>query len=122
LANDAAIERRELPRASAPIAPVRANRELFAVARYSVLQHCPLSLFDSLSLKSLNTLGNTAVACAAVDDVTAWRLLAVVIATVKAPGFGSAILTILLTLVFICLMLFALKRQANRVINATRRE
>jgi hypothetical protein len=80
------------------MAPVRANRELFAVARYSVLQHCPLSLFDSLSLKSLTTLGNTAVACAAVDDVTAWRLLAVVIATVEASGFGSAILTILLTL------------------------
>jgi hypothetical protein len=36
----------------------------------------------------------------------------------KASGFGSAILTIHLTLVFICLMLFVLKRQANRVINA----
>jgi Kef-type K+ transport system membrane component KefB len=45
-----------------------------------------------MSLESLTTLGNTAVACAAVDDVTAWRLLAVVIATVEASGFGSAIL------------------------------
>jgi Kef-type K+ transport system membrane component KefB len=63
-------------------------------------------------------LGNTAIACAAVDDVTAWLLLAIVIAIVKASGFGSAILTIFLTLLFVGLMLFVLKRQANRVINA----
>ena len=63
-------------------------------------------------------LGNTAIACAAVDDVTAWCLLAVVIAIVKAAGFGSAISTIVLSLLFIGLMLFVLKRQADRVISA----
>jgi K+:H+ antiporter len=63
-------------------------------------------------------LGNTAIACAAVDDVTAWCLLAIVIASVKASGFGSAILTIFLTLLFVGLMLFVLKRQANRIIIA----
>lgn len=63
-------------------------------------------------------LGNTAIACAAVDDVTAWCLLAVVIAIVKASGVGSAILTISLSLLFIGLMLFALKRPADRLISA----
>jgi len=67
---------------------------------------------------SQSYLGNTAIACAAVDDVTAWCLLAVVIAIVKASGIGAAILTIFLSLLFICLMLFVLKRQANRVISA----
>ncbi|HKQ72510.1 MAG TPA: cation:proton antiporter [Blastocatellia bacterium] len=63
-------------------------------------------------------LGNTAIACAAVDDVTAWCLLAVVIAIVKASGLGSAILTIFLSLLFIGLMLFVVKRQADRIIGA----
>jgi Kef-type K+ transport system membrane component KefB len=67
---------------------------------------------------SQSYLGSTAIACAAVDDVTAWLLLAVVIAIAKASGFGSAILTIFLTLLFICLMLFVHKRHAYRVINA----
>ena len=35
-----------------PVATVRANRELFAIARYNVSRHCHLSLSDSLSLKS----------------------------------------------------------------------
>ena len=63
-------------------------------------------------------LGNTAIACAAVDDATAWCLLAVIIAIVKSSGFGGAILTIFLSGLFIGLMLFVLKRQADRVIGA----
>ena len=67
---------------------------------------------------SQSYLGNTAIACAAVDDVTAWCLLAVVIAIVKSSGFDSAVLTIFLTLLFIGLMLFVLKRQVNRMVSA----
>jgi Kef-type K+ transport system membrane component KefB len=65
---------------------------------------------------SKSYLGSTAIACAAVDDVTAWCLLAVVIAIVKASGLGGAMLTIFLTLLFIGLMLFVLKKQADRII------
>jgi Kef-type K+ transport system membrane component KefB len=65
---------------------------------------------------SSSHLGNAALACAAVDDVTAWCLLAVVIAVVKASGFGGALLTVSLTLIFIGLMLFVFKRLADRVI------
>ena len=45
-------------------------------------------------------LGAVALACAAVDDVTAWCLLAVVVGVVQA-GTGSALMVIVLTLVFI---------------------
>jgi len=54
-------------------------------------------------------LGTTAIACAAVDDVTAWCLLAVVVAIVKAGGLGGALWTIGLSLVFILGMLFLVR-------------
>jgi Kef-type K+ transport system membrane component KefB len=50
-------------------------------------------------------LGATAIACAAVDDVTAWCLLAVVVAVAKANGLVGAAVTILLSASFIFLML-----------------
>jgi Kef-type K+ transport system membrane component KefB len=58
---------------------------------------------------SKTNLGSTAIACAAVDDVTAWCTLALVIAIVKASGVGAALLTILLVLLFIGIMLLAVK-------------
>jgi Kef-type K+ transport system membrane component KefB len=51
-------------------------------------------------------LGNTAIACASVDDVTAWCMLAVVVAIVKAGALSGALLTILLALLFTFAMLF----------------
>jgi Kef-type K+ transport system membrane component KefB len=54
-------------------------------------------------------LGTTAIACAAVDDVTAWCLLAVVVAIVKANGVGSALWTIALSILFICFMLYVVR-------------
>src|SRR6185369_9650338 len=43
------------------------------------------------------TLGSIAITCAAVDDVTAWCILALVIAIVKSAGVASAAITIGLT-------------------------
>jgi Kef-type K+ transport system membrane component KefB len=60
-------------------------------------------------------LGNTAIACAAVDDVTAWCILAAVAAVVTAGGVAGALPTILLTLVFIGAMLFLVKPWAERL-------
>jgi Kef-type K+ transport system membrane component KefB len=60
-------------------------------------------------------LGSTAIACAAVDDVTAWCVLAIVVAVVKADGLGGALVTILLSLVFIGAMLFLVKPRAERL-------
>jgi Kef-type K+ transport system membrane component KefB len=63
-----------------------------------------------------SNLGTTAIACAAVDDVTAWCLLAVVVALVRADGLGGALLTILLTLAFIAVMLFGVRPRAGRIV------
>jgi Kef-type K+ transport system membrane component KefB len=60
-------------------------------------------------------LGSTSLACAAVDDVTAWCLLAVVIAIVKSNGMAGSFLTIGLTLLFIAFMLFVVKPWAARI-------
>jgi len=61
-------------------------------------------------------LGSTAIACAAVDDVTAWCLLAVVVAIVKANGIGGALVTIGLTLLFIIFMLFVARPRIARAV------
>jgi Kef-type K+ transport system membrane component KefB len=59
-------------------------------------------------------LGNTAIACAAVDDVTAWCLLAIVVAIAGASGFAGAAVTIGLTVGFVALMLLVVRPQAAR--------
>ncbi len=61
-------------------------------------------------------LGNTVIACAAVDDVTAWCILAVIVAIVKAGGMGGSVLTVTLVLLFIGVMLFLLRPQVERLI------
>jgi Kef-type K+ transport system membrane component KefB len=61
-------------------------------------------------------LGSIAITCAAVDDVTAWCILALVIALVKATGVEISAITILLTLSFAGLMLFLVRPQLARVI------
>lgn len=58
---------------------------------------------------SRTKLGTTAIACAAVDDVTAWCLLAVVVAIVKSGGPGGALWTIGMALLFIAGMLFLVR-------------
>ena len=63
---------------------------------------------------SKSNLGTTAIACAAVDDVTAWCLLAAVVALAKADGLGGALLTTVLTLAFIAVMLFGIRPWADR--------
>lgn len=61
-------------------------------------------------------LGTTVIACAAVDDVTAWCILAIVIAIVKADGLGGSLMTIASSLVFIGAMLFLVRPQAERLL------
>ena len=58
-------------------------------------------------------IGITAIACAAVDDATAWCGLAIVVAVVKSRGLSGALLTILLTLAFVGIMLFLIKPAAG---------
>jgi len=46
-------------------------------------------------------LGNMAITCAAIDDITAWCLLAVIIGIAKAENPAGAILTIALAVAFV---------------------
>ncbi len=61
-------------------------------------------------------LGSIAITCAAVDDVTAWCILALVIALVKAMGIGISAITIVLTLIFAASMFFVVRPQLGRLI------
>jgi Kef-type K+ transport system membrane component KefB len=60
-------------------------------------------------------LGVAALTCAAVDDVTAWCLLAVVIGVARAT-LGGALIAILLTVAFIALMFFVARPIAARLL------
>ncbi len=50
-------------------------------------------------------LGALVITCAAVDDITAWCVLAAVIAIVKAGSFVSSLYSVLLSIIYIALML-----------------
>ena len=65
---------------------------------------------------SKTQLGSIALTCAAVDDVTAWCILALVIALVKSTGLASSAITIGLTLGFAVVMFFVVRPQLARVI------
>jgi Kef-type K+ transport system membrane component KefB len=54
-------------------------------------------------------LGSTALACAAVDDATAWCLLAVVVAIVRAGGWAGSLLTVVSTALFAATMLLLVR-------------
>lgn len=60
-------------------------------------------------------LGTMVLTCAAADDVTAWCILAVVIAIVKAGAITSALFTILFSIVYVVLMLFVVRPLMARV-------
>ncbi|MFV8754857.1 cation:proton antiporter [Nannocystaceae bacterium ST9] len=64
-------------------------------------------------------VGAITIACAAVDDVTAWCLLAFVVATARATGISAALITTVLAVGYILLMLMVVRpffaRVARRV-------
>jgi Kef-type K+ transport system membrane component KefB len=60
-------------------------------------------------------LGVIALTCAAVDDVTAWCLLACVVAVAEARA-GNAVLVVALTIAFIALMLVVVRPLVRRLV------
>lgn len=60
-------------------------------------------------------IGALSITCAAVDDVTAWCILAIVVAVVKSSGAGDAIQTIVLTGVFLVFMLTVVRPLVARL-------
>ena len=65
---------------------------------------------------SVTPFGAIAMACAAVDDLTAWCLLAIVVAVVKATGLATAAVTVLLALLFIAVMLWIIRPRAEGIL------
>lgn len=63
-------------------------------------------------------LGSIALTCAAVDDVTAWCVLALVIAVAQSGSVAASFLTITFALCFIFVMLRAIKPQLARLFAA----
>lgn len=61
-------------------------------------------------------LGATAIACAAVDDVTAWCLLALVVTLAQATALSGALVTFVLTIAFVALILLVVKPLAARLL------
>jgi Kef-type K+ transport system membrane component KefB len=64
-------------------------------------------------------VGQLAMACAAVDDVTAWCLLAVVVGVVKADASRAAV-TVTLTALYVFLMLTVVKPWLRRFVERHR--
>lgn len=76
-----------------------------------------LTELDMLTSK----VGSIAIACAAVDDVTAWCLLAVVVGIVRAGVVGDSLITIALTLGFVLFMLRGLRPVLHRLLSRIER-
>ncbi len=55
-------------------------------------------------------LGNTAITCAAVDDVTAWSLLAFVVAVGGATNLGGAAVNLLFVVAFVVVMVWGVRK------------
>jgi Kef-type K+ transport system membrane component KefB len=95
-----------------PLAPAQTSFTAFAlfmgiamsITAFPVLAR----ILDDRGLTK-TSLGSTAIACAAVDDVTAWCILALVIAIVKSGGVTASIVNILLVVFFIGVMLLLVK-------------
>ncbi|MCE7039358.1 cation:proton antiporter [Dyadobacter sp. CY312] len=64
---------------------------------------------------SKTKLGMMVITCAATDDITAWCILAAVIAIVKAGSFVSSVYTILLALAYVFFMLNVVKPFLKRI-------
>ncbi|MFY9618814.1 MAG: cation:proton antiporter [Pyrinomonadaceae bacterium] len=67
---------------------------------------------------SQTPLGAIALTCAAVDDVSAWCALALVIAIAQSTGVAASLLTVALTAVFVCVMVLVIKPILARLLSA----
>jgi len=65
-------------------------------------------------------LGSTAITCAAVDDVTAWSILAFVVAIARASSVAGAGMNLLLVLVFVAAMIWIVKPLLPRLLGEAR--
>jgi hypothetical protein len=60
-------------------------------------------------------LGTIVITCAAADDITAWCILAAVIAIVKAGSFTSSIYVIIMAIAYVFLMIKIVRPFLKRI-------
>ncbi|HRG47938.1 MAG TPA: cation:proton antiporter [Leptospiraceae bacterium] len=60
-------------------------------------------------------LGVMAITCAAVDDISAWCILAIIIAIVNAGTVYIAVVTLIISLIFIAIMILLIQPLLNRM-------
>jgi Kef-type K+ transport system membrane component KefB len=66
------------------------------------------------------TVGALALTCAAVDDITAWCVLALVVAIAKSGPLSGVVVTVALTVVYLLLMLFLVRPLLERFLASLR--
>ena len=67
-------------------------------------------------------VGAVTITCAAIDDVTAWCMLAFVVGIARAEGLGPAVVTALLSAAYVLVMFFGVRPFLRRVLAAEGRE
>ncbi len=67
---------------------------------------------------SRTPLGTMALTCAAVDDATAWSLLAGIVAMTQADGWSASVVTVALVLAFVVVMVGGVRRWLPRWLGA----
>lgn len=65
-------------------------------------------------------LGVTATTCAAVDDATAWAILAFIVALTRATGLIPTLVNMVLLVAFVCLMLLVVRPLLSRALTLER--
>jgi Kef-type K+ transport system membrane component KefB len=65
---------------------------------------------------SKSYIGTITLACAAVDDVTAWCLLAIVVAVSNADGLGASLVPIIFSLLFVAVMILLVKPSLEGIV------
>ncbi|MBV8325571.1 MAG: cation:proton antiporter [Chryseobacterium sp.] len=60
-------------------------------------------------------IGTVVITCAAADDITAWCILAAVIAVVKAGSFSGSVFVILMAILYVFIMIKAVRPFLNRI-------
>jgi Kef-type K+ transport system membrane component KefB len=103
------------PRVSSPAVPVT-SFVLFMAIAMSVTAFPVLAriLTDRQLLHT--KIGVVTITCAAVDDVTAWCLLAFVVSFVRASGIAQAVHTTILAALYIAVMFWVVRPLLRRVV------
>ncbi|MFC3158664.1 transporter, CPA2 family [Chryseobacterium arachidis] len=63
-------------------------------------------------------IGTVVITCAAADDITAWCILAAVIAIVKAGSFSGSVFVILMAILYVFIMIKAVRPFLTRIAEA----